>query len=488
MTSRDPILRVAGRRVSELLLWAGASLGVLSVVSALVAVSLGIVPLVFTSGSMSPEVPTGSLGLARTVPASELQVGDVVSVTGEDGSRVTHRIVATEKESNLVVLTLKGDTNPSPDKESYRVKEADRLFFSVPYVGRAVMTLTSPWGMFLGGLGAATLLFWAFRRPPPSGSDDDSETAKPQMTPTVNQKSRRDEGVRRRLGATLLTLSIPVLLVGTVNSGTTAYFTDDATVTTTGFATHKVRQPGPLTCTTNANKITVSTQRLVVEVPPLPDGTAQPPRTDYSYWATVYNEVGAVVASQEMSGSPATAAFTFASAPGAGTTYVIRVQSRIGTSATGWKSEEFRQQPFGRQDANLICAAAIHPELVFKQPTDGSAPTRAQILASCGAHGAASPAACGTATDSNGSVASIQYILRRRSWLGTSCWDGSSWIIFNGCGYRDAARNAAENRWSVPGGGDTYSTVFGPHTYTLTIKSTDNDGYVSESTITYKVS
>ncbi|NLG47963.1 MAG: signal peptidase I, partial [Gordonia sp.] len=62
----------------ELALNVGAVLGLMCIVAAIASMLFGITPLVFRSGSMSPEIPTGSLAIARTVDAQDLRVGDVV--------------------------------------------------------------------------------------------------------------------------------------------------------------------------------------------------------------------------------------------------------------------------------------------------------------------------------------------------------------------------------------------------------------------------
>ena len=64
---------------------------------AVVAPAFGIRLLVFESGSMTPTVDTGGLALTRTVAASDLAIGDIVSVTPAADQRVTHRIVGIEK-------------------------------------------------------------------------------------------------------------------------------------------------------------------------------------------------------------------------------------------------------------------------------------------------------------------------------------------------------------------------------------------------------
>ena len=121
-------------RGADVALTVAAVLGGLSLVTALVLAVAGMTPLVFTSGSMGPAIPTGSLALARSVPVDELVVGDVVSVRDARGTRVTHRVVAVDDAG----LTLRGDANPTADAGTYDVAVADRVLLSVPHAGTAL--------------------------------------------------------------------------------------------------------------------------------------------------------------------------------------------------------------------------------------------------------------------------------------------------------------------------------------------------------------
>ncbi|MGB3708271.1 signal peptidase I [Gordonia sp. (in: high G+C Gram-positive bacteria)] len=153
----------------ELALNVGAVAGLICIVIAVASMLFGIKPLVFRSGSMSPDIPTGSLAIADTVPASDIRVGDVVSVDNEAGTRITHRVVAVEQfGADRVSLTLKGDANRAADPTPYVVAEADRVITSVPFVGYVAAWLSSKTAIFLGGILAGALLMLAFgpiRRP-----------------------------------------------------------------------------------------------------------------------------------------------------------------------------------------------------------------------------------------------------------------------------------------------------------------------------------
>ena len=114
------------------LLTGGAVLGAVCILAAVAAAAFGLRPLVFLSGSMSPAIETGALGIAHEVPASSLEPGDVVSVPTEGGERVTHRIVSVAMDGDEAELTLRGDANATADADTYRVAHADRVLFDVP--------------------------------------------------------------------------------------------------------------------------------------------------------------------------------------------------------------------------------------------------------------------------------------------------------------------------------------------------------------------
>lgn len=150
------------RSAREVALTLGAALGLVCILAALAATLLDVHLLVFRSGSMSPSIETGGVALARTVSAKELATGDIVSVTGEDGTRVTHRVMEVTLAGEEVALTLRGDANPVADAERYVVTSAERVFLHVNRVGYVVDWLASPVGYFAGGAAVVALLFLGF--------------------------------------------------------------------------------------------------------------------------------------------------------------------------------------------------------------------------------------------------------------------------------------------------------------------------------------
>ncbi|XGU19488.1 SipW-dependent-type signal peptide-containing protein [Rhodococcus sp. 3Y1] len=117
---------------------------------------LSVSPLIFRSGSMSPTIDTGALAFARTVPASEVLVGDIVSVSDSQGTRITHRVESIDQQgNNLAVAQLRGDANPIADPDPYVITEADRVFFSINRLGYVAVWLSDRVGLCLVRLPSA---------------------------------------------------------------------------------------------------------------------------------------------------------------------------------------------------------------------------------------------------------------------------------------------------------------------------------------------
>ncbi|WP_426246446.1 signal peptidase I [Nocardioides sp. LHG3406-4] len=216
----------------EVLLTVGAVLGVVCVLATVAALAFGVTPLVFRSGSMAPTIPTGSLALARDIPATDVKVGDVVSVPRE-GTRISHRVTIVEPGSlgGRTQLTLRGDANELADATPYVVERVDLVFFHVDGLGYAVAWLSSPAAAFVGGGLAVLLVMLAFRRGPGA------------------PRRRRTSGP----AATLLAVTLFTVVGGAGASrvdGTFAAFTDSAGAPGGAFATTSVPPPASFTCGT----------------------------------------------------------------------------------------------------------------------------------------------------------------------------------------------------------------------------------------------
>ncbi len=156
-----------GRRLRELVLWAGAALGLLAMIAGIAVAFFGFGFLVFRSGSMEPEIPTGGLALSHTVAAQDIRVGDVVSVIADTGERITHRVVSVTLRDDEASLVLKGDANATPDGEIYVVDSVERVVASVPVGGFVIVHALTPPGLLAVACFSLMLVMVGF------GRDDD---------------------------------------------------------------------------------------------------------------------------------------------------------------------------------------------------------------------------------------------------------------------------------------------------------------------------
>jgi signal peptidase I len=132
-------------KVMRRLLWGLPTLLVLIVLAALsLPVLFGCRSLVVMSGSMEPSIPTGAVVVVKRIPASALEVGDVVSFrSSEEGGRVlTHRVQRVEMQEGRVAVETRGDANTG--SESWVIDPqgvVGRVVFHLPLAGYALAPL-----------------------------------------------------------------------------------------------------------------------------------------------------------------------------------------------------------------------------------------------------------------------------------------------------------------------------------------------------------
>lgn len=128
------------------------------------ALTANITLMMFRTGSMSPTIPAGSVAVVQLIPASDIEVGDVVTVDREGQLPVTHRVtsIAPGASDAERVITMRGDANAADDPYPYTVRSARIVLFSVPGIASAIVAMGNP--VVLGGLtiGATVLVVWAF--------------------------------------------------------------------------------------------------------------------------------------------------------------------------------------------------------------------------------------------------------------------------------------------------------------------------------------
>jgi signal peptidase len=104
------------------------------------------------TGSMTPEIPVGSLAIVRPVDPGMLEVGDVATYqkdkTGD--TFVTHRVVDIDTSTRPTTYIFKGDANRGPDLEPIVPDRiVGEVWFHVPYLGTIRDGLKGPGGLTL---------------------------------------------------------------------------------------------------------------------------------------------------------------------------------------------------------------------------------------------------------------------------------------------------------------------------------------------------
>ena len=472
----------------EVALTTGAVLGVACIVLALASAILDIRPLVFRSGSMSPAIDTGALGISQTVEAADLATGDIVSVKTSDGTRVTHRIVAIARDGSGATLTLKGDDNQVVDAEPYVVTSAERVLFDVPKAGYVVSWLSGPGGIFLLGVYVTFLgivLFGGGHERKPRGG------------------ARSAARPRRRTRAGSAAVVVAGIAVGAGVSHldaepTWATWNDTAKVAGGTMQAHYVLPPDAMSCTNGAPVLLGFYDAVTFGI--------THKSTLYDYVLRVYDGAGAQRGADIPVSSGSTAAGGTVSAKLSanqiagllplGSSVNIRVYAKLKASGS-WASTAYRQW---RVDTGVLgvlllngvkCGAdttgaadTTSPALTFTAPANGVTaardPYRDVVRNVCGTN----RPACGTVTDASG-IASISYQLKRvGSTLGTRYFYASSAIggIWNTDeSFHEVQRSGTT--WYVEG---LVSTAYlSDGSFTLTIRATDNAGNTRTSSITF---
>ena len=104
--------------------------------------AFGIEPYVVLSGSMEPEIQTGSMAYVnQRIHPYNVHTGDIITYQISDNT-VTHRII----EETLTTVLTKGDANEEADFSPVsRDSIIGKYLFSIPYLGYVYEHLSSPY-------------------------------------------------------------------------------------------------------------------------------------------------------------------------------------------------------------------------------------------------------------------------------------------------------------------------------------------------------
>ena len=153
-----------GALITDVVLWIAAVGGVICIALVVLAVTAQITLIMFSTGSMSPTIPAGSVAVVQRIDAAEIAVGDVVTVDREDDLPVTHRVTAIEPGATGAerLITMRGDANASEDAFPYAVSSVRIVLFSIPGIATIVAGMGNPLVLGVLTLAATGLVIWAF--------------------------------------------------------------------------------------------------------------------------------------------------------------------------------------------------------------------------------------------------------------------------------------------------------------------------------------
>jgi signal peptidase len=155
--------RTARSIVGNILLNIAAAGGVICILAVVASLAFDITLIMFKTGSMSPTIPTGALAVVREIPASEIRVGDVVTVDRPGQAPITHRVTSVSPAAgDQRTITMRGDANPTDDAAPYTLDHARIVLASFPGLAYVVVALAHPLVLGLTTLGATILVAWAF--------------------------------------------------------------------------------------------------------------------------------------------------------------------------------------------------------------------------------------------------------------------------------------------------------------------------------------
>ncbi|MFJ5955964.1 signal peptidase I [Paenarthrobacter sp. NPDC092416] len=150
-----------GNRLREWLLNIAAAGGAVCIAAVICALVFHITLILFKTGSMSPTIPAGSLAVVREIPASEIRIGDVVTVDRPGKLPITHRVQSIEPADGPVrTITMKGDANTGADPAPYVVERVRVVLWSAPGLAYPLAAVSSPLALGVITVAVAALVTW----------------------------------------------------------------------------------------------------------------------------------------------------------------------------------------------------------------------------------------------------------------------------------------------------------------------------------------
>jgi signal peptidase len=113
---------------------------------------LGVSFFTVYGGSMVPAIPIGSIVAAKSVEASAIKVGDIITFrTGTEADKVvTHRVVEVSNNGGALSFHTAGDNNANSDGSAVLAENVvGKVWFHVPFLGYLSSFVTTKLGFIL---------------------------------------------------------------------------------------------------------------------------------------------------------------------------------------------------------------------------------------------------------------------------------------------------------------------------------------------------
>lgn len=121
-------------------------IGIILLIMFFVPTIIGIKPCIVLSGSMEPQIKTGSIVYANThVEVGTIKQGDII-VFNIGETQVIHRVININENSFIT----KGDANENEDLAPVNLSQyKGKYIFSIPYLGKILLKCKTRTGKFI---------------------------------------------------------------------------------------------------------------------------------------------------------------------------------------------------------------------------------------------------------------------------------------------------------------------------------------------------
>ena len=146
------------RKIKKMVTDTVTYLAMIILIVGVVMILFGVRTFITMSGSMEPNIQTGSLCFVNTRASfDDVEEGDVIAFEAPSGALVTHRVIG--KDENGLVLVTKGDNNDVEDGATTTMENfRGETLFSIPYLGYILSLFQKPQYKMMMGIVVTALI------------------------------------------------------------------------------------------------------------------------------------------------------------------------------------------------------------------------------------------------------------------------------------------------------------------------------------------